>query len=58
MNIYRDGSTVKPPVAEDLHVSPLLRFHTINFSHVNINFIKVILFQLDAVARGETLRKR
>lgn len=30
----------------------------INFSHVNIIFIKVILFQLDAVTRGETLRKR
>lgn len=29
-----------------------------NFSHVNIIFIKVILFQLDAVTRGETLRKR
>lgn len=43
---------------KSLNIRHLCSAGCINFSHVNIIFIKVILFQLDAVTRGETLRKR
>lgn len=50
-------STLQPPPLKMRHLFVLCQV-CINFSHVNIIFIKVILFYLDAVTRGETLRKR
>lgn len=50
--------TEGPSTAKSPKTRRLCSVGCINFSHVNIIFIKVILSQLDAASRGETLRKR
>lgn len=50
--------TEGPSTARSPKTRRLCSVGCINFSHVNIIFIKVILSQLDAASRGETLRKR
>lgn len=53
-NTHTEG----PSTARSPKTRRLCSVGCINFSHVNIIFIKVILSQLDAASRGETLRKR